>query len=133
MLFCKDRINPDCFLIFLVKKHNHALWQSIFLLWPFCQPKVMYVCRFLPSVNIPSYCFLLILFAPSQVRYFIIKQKVRENRNIFGLLCLRLIFLFLLYGICVTKQRIFTFKLLVACLRPVTRPLFTQKWATFYA
>lgn len=61
------------------------------------------------------------------------KEKVRENRNIFGLLCLMLIFLFLLYGICVTKQRIFTFKLLVACLRPVTRPLFTQKWATFYA
>ena len=60
------------------------------------------------------------------------KEKVRENRNIFGLLCLRLIFLFLLYGICVTKQCIFTFKLLVACLRPVTRPLFTQKWPTFY-
>jgi len=35
VLFCKDRINPDCFLIFLVKKHNHALWQSIFLLWLF--------------------------------------------------------------------------------------------------
>lgn len=42
------------------------------------------------------------------------------------------IFIFL-YGVCVTKQRMFTFKLLVACLRPVTRPLFTQKWATFYA
>lgn len=98
----------------------------------FCLPKVMSVCQFLPLFNTSSYCFLLILFAPSQVRYFIIKQKVRENRNIFGLLCLRLIFLFLLYGICVTKQRIFTFKLLVACLRPVTRPLFTQKWATFY-
>lgn len=46
----------------------------------------------LPSVDTPSYCFLLILFTPFQVRYFIIKQKVRENRNIFGLLCLRLIF-----------------------------------------
>lgn len=71
-------------------------------------------------------------FAPFRAQNFIIKQKVRENRNIFGLLCLRLIFLFLLYGVCVIKQRIFTFKLLVACLRPVTRPLFTQKWATFY-
>lgn len=87
----------------------------------------------LPSVDTPSYCFLLIIFASFQAQNFIIKQKVRENRNIFGLLCLRLIFLFLLYGICVIKQRVFTFKLLVACLRPVTRPLFTQKWATFYA
>ena len=58
---------------------------------------------------------------------------MRENRNIFGLLYLRLIFLFLLYGVCVTKQRIFTFKLLVTCLRPVTRPLFTQKWHVFEA
>lgn len=99
----------------------------------FCLPKVMSVCRFLPSFNTPSYCFLLILFAPFQAQCFIIRQKVRENRNIFGLLCLRLIFLFLLYGIRATKQRIFTFKLLVACLRPVTRPLFTQKWPTFYA
>lgn len=94
MLFCKDRINSDCFLIFLVKKHNHALWQSIFLLWLFCQPQVMSVCQFLPSVNTPSYCFLLIIFASFRARYFIIKKKVRENRNIFGLLCLRLIFLF---------------------------------------
>lgn len=86
----------------------------------------------LPSVNTLSYSFLLIIFALFQAQCFIIRQKVRENRNIFGLLCLRLIFLFLLYGVCVTKQRIFTFKLLVACLRPVTRPLFTQKWATFY-
>lgn len=99
----------------------------------FCLPKVMSVCQFLPSVDTPSYSFLLILFASFQAQNFIIKQKVRENHNIFGLLCLRLIFLFLLYGICVTKQRVFTFKLLVACLRPVTRPLFTQKWATFYA
>ena len=86
----------------------------------------------LPSVNTLSYSFLLIIFALFQAQCFIIRQKVRENRNIFGLLCLRLIFLFLLYGVCVTKQRIFTFKQLVACLRPVTRPLFTQKWATFY-
>ena len=93
----------------------------------FCQPQVMSVCRFLPSVDTPSYRFLLILFAPFRAQNFIIKQNVRENRNIFGLLCLRLIFLFLLYGICVTKQRIFTFKLLVACLRPVTRPLFMRK------
>lgn len=92
MLFCKDRINSDCFLIFLVKKHNHALWQSIFLLWPFCQPQVMSVCRFLPSFNTSSYCFLLIIFASFQAQNFIIKQKVRKNRNIFGLLCLRLIF-----------------------------------------
>lgn len=99
----------------------------------FCLPKVMSVCQFLPLFNTPSYCFLLILFASFQAQCFIIRQKVRENRNIFGLLCLRLIFLFLLYGICVTKQRIFTFKLLVACLRPVTRPLFIQKWVTFYA
>ena len=132
MLFCKDRINPDYFLIFLVKKHNHALWQSVFLLWPFCLPKVMSVCQFLPSFNTPSYCFLLILFASFRAQNFIIKQNVRENCNIFGLLCLRLIFLFLLYGVCVTKQCIFTFKLLVACLRPVTRPLFIQKWVTFY-
>lgn len=103
------------------------------LIMAFCQPQVMSVCRFLPSVNIPSYCFLLILFASFQAQNFIIKQKVRENRNIFGLLCLRLIFSFFLYSVCVTKQRVFTFKLLVACLRPVTRPLFTQKWATFYA
>lgn len=87
----------------------------------------------LPSVDTPSYCFLLIIFASFQAQCFIIRQKVRKNRNIFGLLCLRLIFLFLLYSVCVTKQRIFTFKLLVTCLRPVTRPLFTQKWATFYA
>ena len=133
MFFCKDRINPDYFLIFLVKKHSHSLRQRIFWLWLFCLPKVMSVCRFLPSFNTSSYCFLLILFAPFRAQNFIIKQKVRENRNILGLLYLRLIFLFLLYGICVTKQRIFTFKLLVACLRPVTRPLFTQKWATFYA
>jgi uncharacterized membrane protein len=86
----------------------------------------------LPSVNTLSYSFLLIIFALFQAQCFIIRQKVRENRNIFGLLCLRLIFLFLIYSICVTKQRVFTFKLLVACLRPVTRPLFTQKWATFY-
>lgn len=86
----------------------------------------------LPSVDTPSYCFLLIIFASFQAQCFIIRQKVRKNRNIFDLLCLRLIFLFLLYGICVTKQRMLTFKLLVACLRPVTRPLFTQKWATFY-
>ena len=92
MLFCKDRINSDCFLIFLVKKHNHALWQSIFLLWLFCQPQVMSVCRFLPSFNTSSYCFLLILFASFRAQNFIIKQNVRENRNIFGLLCLRLIF-----------------------------------------
>lgn len=99
----------------------------------FCLPKVMSVCRFLPSFNTPSYCFLLILFCVISSPEFHHKEKVRENRNIFGLLCLMLIFLFLLYGICVTKQRMFTFKLLVACLRPVTRPLFTQKWATFYA
>lgn len=98
----------------------------------FCQPQVMSVCQFLPSFNTPSYRFLLIIFASFQAQCFIIRQKVRENRNIFGLLCLRLIFLFLLYGICVTKQRIFTFKLLVTCLRPVTRPLFIQKWVTFY-
>ena len=60
----------------------------------FCQPQVMSVCRFLPSVNTPSYCFLLILFVPFQALYFIIMQKARENRNIFGLLCLRLIFYF---------------------------------------
>lgn len=72
-------------------------------------------------------------FESFQAQKFIIKKKVRENRNIFGLLCLRLIFSFFLYSVCVTKQRVFTFKLLVACLRPVTRPLFTQKWATFYA
>lgn len=36
----------------------------------------------LPSFNTPSYCFLLILFAPFQAQNFIIKQKVRENRNI---------------------------------------------------
>lgn len=71
-------------------------------------------------------------FASFQAQCFIIRQKVRENRNIFSLLYLRLIFLFLLYNVCVTKQCTFTFKLLVACLRPVTRPLFTQKWATFY-
>lgn len=85
---------------------------------------------------VSRYSFLLLSpypFASFQAQCFIIRQKVRENRNIFGLLCLRLIFLFLLYGICVTKQRVFTLKLLVACLRPVTRPLFTQKWATFYA
>ena len=99
----------------------------------FCQPQVMSVCQFLPSFNTPSYRFLLIIFESFQAQCFIIRQKVRKNRNIFGLLCLRLIFLFLLYGICVTKQRIFTFKLLVACLRPVTRPLFIQKWVTFYA
>lgn len=87
----------------------------------------------LPSVDTPSYCFLLIIFASFQAQNFIIKQKVRENRNIFGLLCLRLTFSFFLYNVCVTKQYTFTFKLLVACLRPVTRPLFTQKWATFYA
>ena len=52
----------------------------------FCQPQVMSVCQFLPSFNTPSYCFLLILFAPSQVRYFIIKQKVLENRNFFWLI-----------------------------------------------
>ena len=98
----------------------------------FCQPQVMSVCQFLPSFNTSSYCFLLILFAPFRAQNFIIKQKVRENRNIFSLLYLRLIFLFLLYNVCVTKQCTFTFKLLVACLRPVTRPLFTQKWATFY-
>lgn len=98
----------------------------------FCLPKVMSVCQFLPLFNTPSYCFLLILFASFQAQNFIIKKKVRENRNIFGLLYLRLIFLFLLYNVCVTKQCVFTFKLLVACLRPVTRPLFTQKWATFY-
>lgn len=48
----------------------------------------------LPSVDTPSYCFLLIIFASFQAQCFIIRQKVRENRNIFGLLCLRLIFLF---------------------------------------
>lgn len=99
----------------------------------FCLPKVMSVCRLLLSFNTSSYRFLLIIFASFQAQCFIIRQKVRENRNIFSLLYLRLIFLFLLCGICVTKQRIFTSKLLVACLRPVTRPLFTQKWATFYA
>ncbi len=99
----------------------------------FCLPKVMSVCRFLPSFNTSSYSFLLILFAPFRAQNFIIKKKVRENRNIFGLLCLRLTFSFFLYNVCVTKQYTFTFKLLVACLRPVTRPLFTQKWATFYA
>ena len=69
----------------------------------FCQPQVMSVCQFLPSFNTPSNSFLLILFAPFQVRYFIIRQKVRKNRNIFGLLCLRLIFSFFLYSVCVTK------------------------------
>lgn len=98
----------------------------------FCLPKVMSVCQFLPSFNTSSYRFLLIIFASFQAQCFIIRQKVRENRNIFSLLYLRLIFLFLLYNVCVTKQCTFTFKLLVACLRPVTRPLFTQKWATFY-
>lgn len=58
----------------------------------FCLPKVMSVCQFLPSFNTPSYCFLIIIFASFQSLNFIIKQKVRENRNIFGLLCLRLIF-----------------------------------------
>lgn len=75
----------------------------------FCQPQVMSVCQFLPSFNTPSYCFLLILFAPFRAQNFIIKQKVRENRNIFGLLCLRLTFLFFLYNVCVTKQCTFTF------------------------
>lgn len=69
----------------------------------FCQPQVMSVCQFLPSFNTPSYCFLLILFAPFQAQNFIIKQKVRENCNIFGSLCLRLIFSFFLYSVCVTK------------------------------
>ena len=69
----------------------------------FCLPQVMSVCQFLPSVNTPSNSFPLIIFAPFQAQYFIIKQKVRENRNIFGLLCLRLIFSFFLYSVCVTK------------------------------
>lgn len=75
----------------------------------FCLPKVMSVCRFLPSFNTSSYSFLLILFAPFRAQNFIIKKKVRENRNIFGLLCLRLTFLFFLYNVCVTKQCTFTF------------------------
>lgn len=33
-------------------------------------------------------------FASFQAQNFIIKKKVRENRNIFGLLCLRLTFSF---------------------------------------
>ena len=53
----------------------------------------MSVCQFLPSFNTPSYRFLLIIFESFQAQCFIIRQKVRENRNIFGLLCLRLIFL----------------------------------------
>lgn len=69
----------------------------------FCLPKVMSVCRFLPSFNTSSYCFLLIIFASFQAQNFIIKQKVRENSNIFGLLYLRLIFSFFLYSVCVTK------------------------------
>lgn len=69
----------------------------------FCQPQVMSVCQFLPSFNTPSYRFLLIIFAPFRAQNFIIKQKARENRNIFGLLCLRLIFPFFLYSVCVTK------------------------------
>lgn len=69
----------------------------------FCLPKVMSVCQFLPSFNTPSYCFLLIIFASFQAQCFIIRQKVRENRNIFGLLCLRLIFSFFLYSVCVIK------------------------------
>ena len=71
-------------------------------------------------------------FCPVSSLEFHHKVKMRENRNFFSLLCLKIIFLFLLCNVCVTKQRTFTFKLLVACLRPVTRPLFTQKWATFY-
>lgn len=69
----------------------------------FCQPQVMSVCQFLPSFNTPSYCFLLILFCVISSPEFHHKEKVRENRNIFGLLCLRLIFSFFLYSVCVTK------------------------------
>ncbi len=99
----------------------------------FCQSKVMSVCRFCRQSIL-----LLTAFSLSFLRHFkpsvsLYDKKCVKIVTFFGLLCLRLIFLFLLYGICVTKQRVFTFKLLVACLRPVTRPLFTQKWATFYA
>lgn len=35
-------------------------------------------------------------------------------------------------GISLTNTTTFTFKLLVAGLQPVTRPLLMQKWATFH-
>lgn len=35
-------------------------------------------------------------------------------------------------GISLTNTASFTFKLLVTGLRPVTRPLLMQKWATFH-
>lgn len=41
----------------------------------FCLPKVMSVCRFLPSVNTSFNRFLLIIFASFQAQNFIIKKK----------------------------------------------------------
>lgn len=68
--------------------------------------KHLLIMAFLPAASnvrmsvfaVSQYSFLLLSpyhFASFRARYFIIKKKVRENRNIFGLLCLRLIFYFL--------------------------------------
>ena len=58
--------------------------------------------------------------------------KSAKNRNFLALFPYKYDSMTMIKSISLTNTTAFTFKLLVAGLRPVTRPLLMQKWATFH-